>query len=27
VVLDGRSPTVYVAVGDDAGVIAPRFFR
>ena len=27
VVLDGRSPTVYVAVGGDAGVITPRFFR
>ena len=27
VVFDERSPTVYLAVGDDAGVITPRFFR
>jgi len=27
VVFDGRSPTVYLALGDDAGEITPRFFR
>ena len=27
VVFDERSPTVYMAVGDDAGTITPRFFR
>jgi hypothetical protein len=27
VVFIGRNPTVYVAVGDDAGVIEPKFFK